>query len=267
MSLKSIELGGIVRNLPDNTVPDGSMQEAINIRPKDGAWRPVGPKKSDVMVPVDVIYIHKINSTTKVYLGHKPADFYMTSWVYVNDSLVSTNNTFYASGVGHDLQCHSMGNVLVILNKTHKFKEYLAFRPGLNNYLPMGEGLPEIPHFDITGVAMTYLEPDWFRTVVTTDKASILAEALKITNEIGLTEAGKPTGVYYIRLAWELVDGSIVRHTIPVVVLTSRFAMVGSGNRNLQWQGYHLKVSPIDQASYSFIKSSYKGVISSLNIR
>jgi hypothetical protein len=42
MEQKMIELGGICRNLPDNTVKDGLMHELINLRPKDGALRPVG---------------------------------------------------------------------------------------------------------------------------------------------------------------------------------------------------------------------------------
>ena len=44
MGRVSNELLGIVRNLPHKTVKDGTMQELINLRLKNGALRPVGEK-------------------------------------------------------------------------------------------------------------------------------------------------------------------------------------------------------------------------------
>jgi hypothetical protein len=69
MERKTIELGGICRNLPDNTVKDGLMHELINLRPKDGALRPIG-MKDRVDLPIrNVRFIHAINETKKVYFG------------------------------------------------------------------------------------------------------------------------------------------------------------------------------------------------------
>jgi len=42
---KSIGFKGIQRALPQSLMPDGACQEVINLRPRKGAWRPVGEKK------------------------------------------------------------------------------------------------------------------------------------------------------------------------------------------------------------------------------
>jgi hypothetical protein len=42
---KTITFKGIQRALPQSLMPDGACQEIINLRPRKGAWRPVGTKK------------------------------------------------------------------------------------------------------------------------------------------------------------------------------------------------------------------------------
>lgn len=69
MSQQMNELLGIVRNLPDKAVKDGAMHELINLRPRDGALRPVGTKTIIDLAPRNVKFIHSISATVKVYIG------------------------------------------------------------------------------------------------------------------------------------------------------------------------------------------------------
>jgi len=91
MDQKTIELTGIVRNLPDNRVADGTMQEIINLRPEDGAWRPVGPKESFPIAASDIRFIHTINESFKVYLGTPGGSLWY--FVYENGIIQASVNT------------------------------------------------------------------------------------------------------------------------------------------------------------------------------
>lgn len=60
---KEISLGGIVRNTSGSVCPDGEMEELINLRPKDGSFRPTGESMpvrglEDVKVDYTNIVVH-----------------------------------------------------------------------------------------------------------------------------------------------------------------------------------------------------------------
>ena len=55
-------LTGINRSDPSNLVADGTARDIINLRPKDGAYRPVGAKTAGLsVVGGDIAYIHDID--------------------------------------------------------------------------------------------------------------------------------------------------------------------------------------------------------------
>ena len=66
-----IDIKGIVRNTPPVNAKDGELDEVINLRPKDGAWRPI-PARSAIFsgLPYTNVYVHS-NSGYKHYLGLK----------------------------------------------------------------------------------------------------------------------------------------------------------------------------------------------------
>ena len=60
---KRISLGGIVRNTAGSISPDGQMDEMINLRLKDGSFRPMSPNVpldgiKDVNIDYTNIFIH-----------------------------------------------------------------------------------------------------------------------------------------------------------------------------------------------------------------
>ena len=69
---KNIDIKGIERNANDINVIDGTSDEIINLRFKDGAWRPVGEKTiTSLHLPnlsnTSTIYHHPVNSENIIY--------------------------------------------------------------------------------------------------------------------------------------------------------------------------------------------------------
>lgn len=62
---KSIIFKGIQRALPQSLMPDGACQEIINLRPRKGAWRPVGTKKVHKSIDLSTyskVWLHDIEN-------------------------------------------------------------------------------------------------------------------------------------------------------------------------------------------------------------
>ena len=71
---KRISLGGIVRNTAGSISPDGQMDEMINLRLKDGSFRPMSPNVpldgiKDVNIDYTNIFIHSCDD--RLWIGVK----------------------------------------------------------------------------------------------------------------------------------------------------------------------------------------------------
>ena len=66
-----IPFRGIVKNTPAGLAQDGELEDVVNLRYKDGAWRPI-PDRSAIFsaLPYTNVYIHS-NSGYTHYLGVK----------------------------------------------------------------------------------------------------------------------------------------------------------------------------------------------------
>lgn len=260
MSQKQFELKGIVRNLPDNSVLDGSMQEVINLRPKDGAWRPIGLKLKEESFPQNVIFIHQINNTTKVYWGYLDTG-YLAFWVYINNNLVTFNTTFISIAVGKSIECIALGNTVIIANHTDKVNTLLGYLFDITSYQNYGSGIPDLPEFSMTNI------PKTSKLYVTANtKESRLAEGLKAMNENGSSETkGYATGKILVRFAWELTDGSIIKPSAPFMIDLS-FLSYGTSTQISFYPG-ELNINVVTPTiQLTDIKNIYKGLIASLNI-
>lgn len=282
MGIRQIELGGIVRNLPDNTVPDGSMQELINLRPRDGALRPVGLKVKSFPAPRNVIYIHQINESTKVYIGYL-ATGYLAYWVYVNDSLFYTDTAFMSFGMNQDLVCIALGSILLVSNRTAETTTLFSYNIDTALYTAYADTLPEIPFITYSRAAVVSGN-EVTTTIETFDitnskgvKTFVNAEYLKMQNK--KATAGYLTGVYLVRNAIELVDTTLVRHSLPGVVTLSSITQTvnivvntgGSGNTQTvtvvtTFTAYNLQYQLNGDVSWmNDLKSRYKDLVKGLN--
>lgn len=267
MSQQTIELSGIVRNLPDGTVKDGTMQELINLRPRDGALRPVGKKSRIASMPQDVRFIHTINDEVKVYVG--ASGNYLAYWVYVNDVLNSSAIT--TATKSNEMKFASLRNTLMISNLTTEETILLLFDNANQTYILYDE-IPEIPRLTfwrmpVTGddeddTHDTSLEGNWGEAE--------LAQYVKIQKE--KAENGYLTGVVLVRAAWELFDGTLVKHTTPVLCPTSELSITGSvvgSVYRLAWgfDAYSINyLLAMTSGELNNLINTYRGVIRGLKI-
>lgn len=223
MSQQTIELSGIVRNLPDNTVKDGTMQELINLRPRDGALRPVGNKSRTASVPKNVRFIHTISDSIKVFVGTS-GDF-IAYWVYDNGIMGAENITTIAKA--DNMSFASMRNVLMVSD--HKLEKtiLLLFDHDSGQYQVFDGNIPDI-QYALGNTAV--VADDWSDTVDTSLQGNyneaMLAQYVAAQKQEA--ENGYLTGLVLVRFAWELFDGSIIKHTIPAKVTTSNLVITGS---------------------------------------
>lgn len=260
MALQTIQLQGINRSLPDNVVPDGMMQELINLRPKDGALRPVGSKDVGNSILGKVLYVYKINSSVKIVIGYNTDC--ISYYVYTDNSLFYTDLDFIYVGTGKIFKCVGIGKVISLVNLTDNTIKFLVYNPD-SKQLSALDGIPELPRFSMSRIAK--VTSNKTMTVSSLNADDIYAHALKLMAEGGSGESGFCTGEVLIRFAWELTDGTIVKHSIPLRIKISEFSM--SDSTTLVWNAYELNINVLTaNADLQNIQTTYKGLIASLNV-
>ena len=271
MSTKSIELAGIVRNLPDNSVPDGSMQEIINLRPKDGAWRPVGPKVSSVSVPTDVRFIHKVNDQYTVYIGVVTG--FLAYWVYDNDVFHSTVTTTMSIGTDQ-IVFSALYNSVILSNNTGKDINTLVFDTTTQTYNII-DALPDTLdiRFTISPDPITAFSGIEYFKLTEVPELSYQAtlEGFYEKLKAARAEEGGITGYISIIYAFEMFDGSIVKHSKPMYLKVGKCYWYSEGTVPPQlglqfgYQDVLMNIFASTQEAESF-QTKYKDLISTVNI-
>jgi len=104
---------GIERNANDINIGDGSCDEIINMRFRDGAWRPVGNKN----IHLDLSDVVGIENITDLYRHEAlPDNFFVGK---LNDSIILLNNIPYISPATEDIdaiQASSQFNLSVYID-------------------------------------------------------------------------------------------------------------------------------------------------------
>lgn len=283
---KTIELTGIVRSLPDNTVPDGTMQEVINLRPKDGAWRPVGSKVSGVSVPTNVRCIHTVNESIKNYIGISQAGNIMF-WEYV-DGVLTQSAVDTGITVGTDeLVFAQMNNVLMMSNNTDNKTLLFLFDIDKNTYRSFDGSLPELPDITISVQEgdLSTLHPIDPLPYSYTDKDSNLGNMIKLCYTQSKFMVSGPV---LLRFAWELADGSIVMQSLPYYLDSVSYFTFTDGTSDIttskpsshrdspstlmgitqiKFVGQYIVLKTnASIADRTAFKTKYKGIIASLNV-
>jgi len=264
MSQQTIELSGIVRNLPDNVVKDGTMQELINLRPRDGALRVVGKKSRTTSPMSDVIFIHVINDNVKVHVGTSKG----TVRYCVSIDGIMGASTYTPVPASEEMSFAALKNALMISNHTLETTIVLLFDVDTNQYLIFENGIPDI---QVVVGNVSVPTDDWSDTVDTSLQGdyneAMLAQYVMAQKQEA--ENGYLTGLVLIRFAWELFDGTIIKHTIPTKVtasvLTVTGALVGSAwqvTRNFIAKNIAFTIFGADAA----FKTKYKDVIRGLKV-
>lgn len=222
MAQKIIELSGIVRNMPDNTVKEGTMQELINLRPRDGALRPVGSKAKTASVSRDVRFIHSVSDTVKIHIGVYTDPLCLSYWVFTND--IPGSEVVTTVPVSSDMSFAPLKNSLLVSNNTTEIKTLLIFSEDTGLYTVFHDNIfpSDMPSLIIQRIAVPGDDEsgDNFEVGPDVDPGEVeLSQYVKMQKDKG--DDGYLSGKVLVRFAWELFDGTLVKHTLPDLISTS----------------------------------------------
>ena len=276
---KKVNLQGISRMSPSNLSIDGLCRDIVNARIYNGALRPIGTHKSFQSAGVvagNPVYIHTVTSGAKYLIAYNSASPGNITYTLVGGSTV---NTLTAIGSAQNIRFTALHNILLIINETTETIAYSLFSLDTDTYSYIGtEKFPEVLHIDFTPTHSDGYdigsEAINGTGTIEGDTEAVLANLLKL-DEDHYNKIGNFTGSVSVIYAWELFDGSIVKHSIPLYVrhgddVTGKwqwFYVFISNTIFVKtefWQtSFRIKTSDIDLDT---IRSKYSKIIKSLNI-
>ena len=200
---KQIPIKGIMRNTSIAQTEDGQCDEIINLRFKEGSWRPTLPKVSVGTIPYYIkTYKHPVDYEYDVWIG---LSTFHTSYViktYINSTeatILTIPSTETFVDVSH------IHNYLIIWTDLNR---YIFFWDD-NAYTTLEE-IPNIEMF-VRDESDTEGTGDFGGTTSTYDLA--LAQYLKLVAE--KKDNGLYEGNMMVIAAFRLFDGTYVKHTQP----------------------------------------------------
>ena len=277
ISRMPISLKGINRN-PADSVPDGALFDALNMRYADSSLRPVQPKLMvDFSVPqFNILFKHAISETMFAWIGEDQG--YISTYLYINGEPDTLQSQLYYFNDPATLHFAALGKSLLISCEETETTVLFLFNSDNTTYTYFEDFIPRIPYVKFErSAANTDDETKSVNITATTfaqDEANIMnaykgmAEDLRVSR----SKKGYFIGPYLVRFAWELFDGSIVGHTIPQFMNGSdleEFFDLSIPNLipKVRFTGYSNTMAiQIDTSDMDAIKVQYKGIISSLNM-
>ena len=203
---KQVELNGITYATPNSTCADGDSLILVNLRKKNGSLQPVMPGKQIASLDreYDFIYIHK-NNDYENWLGGAGSILYKDitntpTEIVVLDSKIK--------------EIKSIGNTLILITDTQLF--YLLYKD--DKYTLLGSKPPfPVLHFATNNSNETvhFTEIDG---VIEWGKAQEAMESLLVKTRWEDENAYKLCGVYLVRYAIRMYDGSYILHSSPFFV-------------------------------------------------
>lgn len=231
---KRISLGGIVRNTAGSISPDGQMDEIINLRLKDGSFRPMSPNVpldgiKDVNIDYTNIFIHTCDY--RHWIGVKDGKLWYFANMDSSDKVNLITPVELMSVTKSDVQYSQVGNLLTVIDED---LNYIYWK--VDSYV-------SIP-VDYNGKQTdTIVNPDGlinFRMAPVTDKNGNArlriyhgegigkdpSEALKLESVSALmvkalgvdAEKGNINGFFFACTALRLYDGTFILQSRPVLV-------------------------------------------------
>jgi len=204
-----IPIKGIMRNASIAQIEDGGCDEIINLRFKEGSWRPISGKTQVATLPYysnAKYYKHNVDYTYDVYLIYKPGTPNNTIVSYINGVESSALVTFVAASETFVSFSH-IDNYLIVWTNINKYilfwdTDAYTVLPNLPNIeMFVGQDSQRIP---IMAPYSSYAEA----------LATYLEQMSNYKTLSGLYE-----GIVIIMAAFKLFDGTYVKHSQPYYLL------------------------------------------------
>ena len=231
---KRISLGGIVRNTAGSISPDGQMDEMINLRLKDGSFRPMSPNVpldgiKDVNIDYTNIFIHTCDY--RHWIGVKDEKLWYFANMDSNDKVNLITPVELMSVTKSDVQYSQVGNLLTVIDEDlnyiyWKVDSYVAIPvdyngkqtdtivnpDGLINFrmAPVTDkkGNPRLRIYHGDGIGK-----DPSKELKLESVSALMVKALGVD-----TEKGNINGFFFACTALRLYDGTFILQSRPVLV-------------------------------------------------
>lgn len=216
-----------------STYEEGTTYSLVNLRPKNGALHPVAPRKimQELSQKYDIVFVHQ-NNNYKNWIGVVNDDNYSTVyWDILSEQPKGIAS--YITGPIHSVQ--QIGNTVSLITSDNIY--YLFYQN--NNYTFLGE-LPQVPPIglrtsDQMSHAKYYFVNEYGSGTVKPDNfidatKGLVNKAMDVlvngwTDKDGNFHEGFGLQLFdacFIRYAFRLFDGTLTKHSPPILIMPVR---------------------------------------------
>ncbi|MCI7615151.1 MAG: hypothetical protein MSS61_07360 [Bacteroidales bacterium] len=230
--IKDIKYSGYTAQPSDYECHDGELAASLNLISEDNQLKPLFQPALKFELPNDkeVVFVHETN-TYKHYivLDTSNHECFYTNGDVKND--LSLNHIYSFTETVEIYEINAIGNTLLVL--TDDGMHYFLWKNNDEGYKHLGTQLPELPMsfglqasikkvddftIDYDGIAQS----DWGKGEFTdTNKTrvteQVMAKVNKFINEESVNK-GKFIFPFFVRYAFRLFDGSITKHSAPILM-------------------------------------------------
>ena len=255
---KRISLGGIVRNTAGSISPDGQMDEIINLRLKDGSFRPMSPNVpldgiKDVNIDYTNIFIHTCDY--RHWIGVKDGKLWYFANMDSNDKVNLITPVELMSVTKSDVQYSQVGNLLTVIDEElnyiyWKVDSYVSIPVDYNgkatDTIVNPDGLINfrmVPETDTSGNRRLRMHHGDFVSDDMSDADKIEVTTALMIKALGVDkEKGNLDGFFFACTALRLYDGTFILQSRPVLV--NQNADLGSRYSYSDYQRYTDETTP-----------------------
>ncbi len=231
--IKDIKYSGYTAQPSDYECSDGQLATSLNLISEDSQLKPLlqpKPKSIGLSASQKAVYIHETSS----YKHYILLEGKSVSWL--NHSTESGNPSSpiaLATFSGLDIyQFSSIGNTLLVLCSDGM--HYFLWKGDAAGYLNLGTTMPECSlSFGLQGemkrtdefeISYSINENSIYSEFDDTQKTNITNQVLAKVNKFiaeESTQKGKFIFPFFVRYAYRLYDGSLTRHSAPILMICS----------------------------------------------
>ena len=229
---KELKYNGHTASPADYECPDGDLSVSMDLWPENGSLRPVLQPKDILQLEAGqkVMYLHETSSFSHyiVYDSGKNTLFWVDK-----DSTEQTSMSVSGLTAGSLTSVSGIGNTVIVF--TTSGMRYYLWKD--KNYSYLGTDIPDISlSFGLQGKVETADEiftisfaeeiaaADIYKELSDDNKGRITEQVLAKVNKFiaeHSTNAGKFIFPFFVRYAYRLYDGSLTRHSAPVLMVCS----------------------------------------------
>lgn len=230
--IKELNYGGYTVEPSDYECQDGQLAASLNLLSEDGHLKPLFqpiPESIGLSASQKAVYIHETSSYKHYILLEEKT----VSWINGNADSESHSPVPLDAFTELDIyQINSIGNTLLILCSDGM--HYFLWKGEESGYLNLGTSMPECSlSFGLQGemkrsdefeISFSINKDNIYSEFDDTQKTNITNQVLAKVNKFIAEESkekGKFIFPFFVRYAYRLYDGSLTRHSAPILMICS----------------------------------------------